>query len=221
MTTAYDDLSDAVFAADGVYAPQHDSHLLLDVLEQVRSRSRATRRRPVYGQRRSGNRRRRARCVGRSPLLTSASVQFAARERTRWPQASRSMSTWGRGRAHSNSGRSMSWSATRPTCPSDVEGTSAQTGPAWAWDAGTDGRLLLDPLCETASAPSRRRRHHAPCAIRVLRTRQIAGALRLRRSEGRNDCLPIDSVRPGAHRPGATGWKTPAGRPGRRRRNWS
>ena len=38
-----------------------------------------------------------------------------------------------------------------PYVPHDGE-TSAETGPAWAWDAGTDGRMLLDPLCETAPA---------------------------------------------------------------------
>lgn len=36
--------------------------------------------------------------------------------------------------------------------PSDAEDEiiDAAAGPSWAWNAGTDGRLVLDPLCEAA-----------------------------------------------------------------------
>lgn len=38
-----------------------------------------------------------------------------------------------------------------PTPPdADGEMICSSAGPAWAWNAGSDGRLVLDPLCETA-----------------------------------------------------------------------
>ena len=38
-----------------------------------------------------------------------------------------------------------------PVTPdSDAESIPAGVGPAWAWDAGDDGRLVLDPLCAAA-----------------------------------------------------------------------
>lgn len=38
-----------------------------------------------------------------------------------------------------------------PTPPGgDTEPVSSSAGPSWAWNAGVDGRLVLDPLCETA-----------------------------------------------------------------------
>jgi release factor glutamine methyltransferase len=36
-----------------------------------------------------------------------------------------------------------------PAPPGD-EPARASAGPSWAWDAGPDGRLVLDPLCESA-----------------------------------------------------------------------
>jgi release factor glutamine methyltransferase len=39
-----------------------------------------------------------------------------------------------------------------PTPPDgDTEVISSGTGRSWAWNAGPDGRLVLDPLCETVS----------------------------------------------------------------------
>lgn len=39
-----------------------------------------------------------------------------------------------------------------PTPPGDYgEVAEAVDGPTWAWNAGADGRLVLDPLCESAS----------------------------------------------------------------------
>jgi release factor glutamine methyltransferase len=39
-----------------------------------------------------------------------------------------------------------------PTPPGgDTEIISSAAGPSWAWNAGADGRLVLDPLCESAS----------------------------------------------------------------------
>ena len=38
-----------------------------------------------------------------------------------------------------------------PTPPdAEQEVISSSLGPSWAWNAGCDGRLVLDPLCETA-----------------------------------------------------------------------
>jgi release factor glutamine methyltransferase len=39
-----------------------------------------------------------------------------------------------------------------PYVPTPPDGDDdAITGPSWAWNAGPDGRLVLDPLCESAS----------------------------------------------------------------------
>jgi release factor glutamine methyltransferase len=39
-----------------------------------------------------------------------------------------------------------------PTPPGvNIEAVSPGLGPAWAWNAGSDGRLVLDPLCASAS----------------------------------------------------------------------
>ncbi|MFZ1178347.1 MAG: HemK2/MTQ2 family protein methyltransferase [Mycobacterium sp.] len=39
-----------------------------------------------------------------------------------------------------------------PTPPrADTEVICSSAGPSWAWNAGLDGRLVLDPLCESAS----------------------------------------------------------------------
>jgi release factor glutamine methyltransferase len=39
-----------------------------------------------------------------------------------------------------------------PTPPGDdIERVSPGLGPSWAWNAGPDGRLVLDPLCASAS----------------------------------------------------------------------
>lgn len=38
-----------------------------------------------------------------------------------------------------------------PTPPDgDTEAISPSAGPSWAWNAGADGRMVLDPLCEAA-----------------------------------------------------------------------
>lgn len=38
-----------------------------------------------------------------------------------------------------------------PVCPTgDTDGAVADAGPSQAWDAGADGRLVLDPLCAAA-----------------------------------------------------------------------
>jgi release factor glutamine methyltransferase len=39
-----------------------------------------------------------------------------------------------------------------PTPPvDDTDAIPSVAGPSWAWNAGADGRLILDPLCESAS----------------------------------------------------------------------
>ncbi len=47
--------------------------------------------------------------------------------------------------------RSISSSPTRPICPARTTRFPTR-GPARAWDAGRDGRALLDPLCAAAAA---------------------------------------------------------------------
>ena len=36
-----------------------------------------------------------------------------------------------------------------PTPPADDSGRTSSAGPSWAWNAGPDGRMVLDPLCES------------------------------------------------------------------------
>ncbi len=59
-----------------------------------------------------------------------------------------------------------------PTGPdAHSEEIPPDVGPAWAWNAGADGRLVLDPLCDGGARTARRARHDADRAIRIRRRR--------------------------------------------------
>jgi release factor glutamine methyltransferase len=150
LTTAYDDPGDVVVATDGVYAPQHDSHLLLDLLEQ----SGLARGRRVADL-----------CTGSGVLAIGAAEQGASAV-TAFDISQRAVRC---ARANARAAGVKvdvhlgSWTralefrpfdvvvCNPPYVPHDGE-TSPEAGPAWAWNAGADGRLVLDPLCEAAPA---------------------------------------------------------------------
>ncbi len=153
LTILYPDLRDSVGPAASVYAPQHDSQLLIEAL-----RFTAT----VNGRRVLDL------CTG-SGVLAITAAQLGARDVTAFdisPHAIRCT----RGNAAQADvrvdARVGSWTAALASGPYDVvvsnppyvptppdahlEDIPAHVGPASAWNAGVDGRLILDPLCDSA-----------------------------------------------------------------------
>ena len=151
MTSAYTDLDTAI-APEGVYLPQEDSQLLLDVMEKTGL---------------AVSNRVADLCTG-SGVLAIAASHFGAREVTAFDSCSRAVAC-ARGHALA-SGADVevhlgSWAravefgpydlvvCNPPYVPHDpaMDGValSRHIGPAHAWDAGYDGRLVLDPLCAT------------------------------------------------------------------------
>ncbi len=150
LTTAYTDLRDPVLAAEGVYAPQEDSRLLVDVIETT---GLARGRRVVDL------------CTGSGVVAVSAAEQGAAAVTALdiCPQAVRCARANAATAAVAVDVHIGSWARAVEfgpfdliTCnppyvphdPSvDFEPLPPHIGPPRAWDAGHDGRLVLDPLC--------------------------------------------------------------------------
>ena len=149
MTTAFNDLGDAVVAADGVYAPQHDSHLLLDLLDQSGLAS---------------GRRVADLCTGSGVLAIGAAERGASAVAAFdiCPRAVRCARLNALAAGVGVDIHLGSWTRALEFRPFDVvvcnppyvphDGETDDIGPAWAWNAGADGRLVLDPLCEAAPA---------------------------------------------------------------------
>jgi release factor glutamine methyltransferase len=152
VTIAYSAPFDS-FDIDGVYPPQHDSQLLIDTLEKTE----LARGRRVLDL-----------CTG-SGVVAIAVAEFGAASVTALdicPQAVRCS----RGNAvHAGVDvdvREGSFSGALDFAPFDVivsnppyvptppagdtEVIPMTAGPVWAWNAGVDGRLVLDPFCESA-----------------------------------------------------------------------
>ena len=97
-----------------------------------------------------------------------------------------------------------------PTPPvDDTEEISPGAGPSWAWNAGPDGRLVLDPLCESApkllcDGGSLLLVHSALCRCSTV-AGLACGAAGMNAESG---CLPMDTVRPGAVGTGRGGWRS-------------
>jgi len=152
LTTAYTDL-DIPAVAEGVYTPQEDSQLLIDVMEKAG----LARRNRVADL-----------CTG-TGVVAVAAYEQGAREVTAFDICPRAV--------HSARRNSMaagfdvavhlgSWAravefgpydlvvCNPPYVPHDATVDDVQLppqiGPARAWDAGYDGRLVLDPLCAAA-----------------------------------------------------------------------
>ncbi len=157
-----------IAAAPGVYAPQHDSHLLIDVLEQM---GRIDGRTAVDL------------CTG-SGVVAIAAAQLGAAAVTAWDvcpvavQCARSNAAAAGVHAEIREGPLedavgygpfdivLSNPPYVPTPTStEIESVPADAGPPRAWNAGPDGRLVLDQLF--------RRRHRACRAIRIRRHRSV------------------------------------------------
>ncbi len=149
MTTAYTDW-DAPVVAEGVYAPQEDSQLLIDVMDKTGL---------------ARGRRVADLCTGSGVVALAAAAQGASevtafdicpRAVHRARQQVRTMGldvavhrgSWARA---TEFGPFDLVVCNPPYVPYDpnVPGldVSSRIGPSRAWDAGYDGRLVLDPLC--------------------------------------------------------------------------
>ncbi len=150
MTTAYTDALDGFIASAGVYAPQEDSQFLIDVMEK----GGLARRRRVADL-----------CTGTGVVGIAAAEQGASQV-TAFDVCSRSvrcarmnvssagvdvdvhLGSWARAAEFGPFDLVVS---NPPYVPHDPYAPCApippHVGPARAWDAGEDGRLVLDPLC--------------------------------------------------------------------------
>jgi release factor glutamine methyltransferase len=152
VTTAYPDEGDAVVAADGVYAPQEDSQLLVDVMEKTGL---------AQGHRVADL------CTGSGVVAISAALQnaIAVSAFDICPRAVRCARANALAAGVDVDVHLGSWARAVEFAPFDLvvcnppyvphdpnfenPGPPSTIGPARAWDAGCDGRLVLDPLCGT------------------------------------------------------------------------
>ncbi|WP_414686437.1 HemK2/MTQ2 family protein methyltransferase [Mycobacterium sp.] len=154
MTITYPALCDAS-AADEVYPPQDDSRLLIDTM-------RATGLVP--------HRRVLDLCTG-SGVVAIAAAEIGCAGVTAFdicPHAVRCSQSNAAGAGVDIDVREGSWTGALDCDPFDVvvsnppyvpappegvapEAIPGSVGPSWAWDAGPDGRLVLDPLCASVS----------------------------------------------------------------------
>lgn len=153
MTIAYSAPCDSL-DIDGVYPPQHDSQLLIDTLEKTEL---------VQGRRVLDL------CTG-SGVVAIAAAELGAASVTAFDICPRAVRC-SRGNAfHAGveiNVREGSCSGALDYAPFDVivsnppyvptppagdtEVIPMTAGPAWAWNAGVDGRMVLEPLCESAA----------------------------------------------------------------------
>lgn len=153
MTTAYTATPDGLIAPAGVYAPQEDSQFLIDVMEKADL---------------ARGRRVADLCTGSGVVAIAAAEQKAAQV-TAFDASSRAarcaranalaagvdidvhLGSWARAAEY---GAFDLVVCNPPYVPHDPDAAyapvAADVGPSSAWDAGYDGRLVLDPLCEAA-----------------------------------------------------------------------
>jgi release factor glutamine methyltransferase len=152
LTTTYP--APVAAAADEVYQPQHDSRLLVDTMR----RSGLIPRRRVLDL-----------CTG-SGFVAIAAAEMGCASVIAFdicPHAVRSSQGNAAGAGVNVDVREGSWTRALDCPPFDVvvsnppyvptppesdatEVISAGAGPPWSWNGGIDGRLVLDPLCESA-----------------------------------------------------------------------
>ena len=153
LTILYPDVQDSVAATTGVYAPQHDSRLLVEALTVAAD---------------AAGRRVLDICTG-SGVVAIAAAQLGARSVTAVDISPRAVRC-----ARVNAERAGVTVDARlgdvidaahlapydvvvsnppyvPTGPdTHLEDIPHDVGPSTAWDAGPDGRMVLDPLCDAA-----------------------------------------------------------------------
>ena len=154
MTNTLPGVHHPLVTAEGVYGPQQDSQLLIDTLE----RTIAVAGRHVVDL-----------CTG-TGIAAIAAADLGAHRVTAWDICTRAVSCARANAAHRGVAVDVHHGSllealrhgpydvvvsNPPYVPTphgvDYVALPAEVGPARAWDAGEDGRLLLDPLC--ASAP--------------------------------------------------------------------
>ncbi|GBE67982.1 methylase [Mycobacterium sp. MFM001] len=142
-------------AADGVYPPQQDSQLLVDTMERTGL---------VPGRRVLDL------CTG-SGYIAIAAAELGAASVTAFDICPRAVQCSQGNAVHAGVDvdvREGSWIGALECGPfevimsnppyvatplaTDTEEIPPTAGPAWAWNAGVDGRLVLDPMCESASS---------------------------------------------------------------------
>lgn len=152
MTTAYPYEPDSRLigtVADGVYVPREDSQLLVDVMDKSAL---------ALGARVADL------CTGSGVLAVNAAAQGASSVSAFdiCPKAVRCARTNAQMHGVDIDVHLGSWARAAefgpydlivcnpPYVPHDPDGAPlpSELGPARAWDAGSDGRLVLDPLCE-------------------------------------------------------------------------
>jgi release factor glutamine methyltransferase len=150
VTTAYTDISDAFVATDGVYPPQEDSRFLIDVMEKT-GLARGRRVADV--------------CTGSGVVAIAAREQGAEKVRAFdiHPQAVRCARMNALAAGADIEVHRGSWARAAELGPHDLvvcnppyvpyapgpgcPPLDPAVGPPTAWDAGYDGRRVLDPLC--------------------------------------------------------------------------
>jgi release factor glutamine methyltransferase len=154
VTAVYRDIAKPVVAHPGVYPPQEDSQLLIDVLQ---SSGLAAGRRVVDLGAGSG-------------VLAIAAATMGACDVTAYdvcPNAVACAKANARAAGVAVDVRLGSWTLAKAAAPFDVvvanppyvpagphaesEAIPRTAGPTYAWNAGPDGRLILDPLCDSAA----------------------------------------------------------------------
>jgi release factor glutamine methyltransferase len=151
VTTAYTDVREPLVASEGVYVPQEDSRLLIEVMDGT---GLARDRRVVDL------------CTGTGVIAIGAAEQGAASVTALdiCPRAVRCaranalasgvavdvhLGSWARAVEFGPFDLVVCNPPYVPHDPgADCDPLPATLGPARAWDAGYDGRLVLDPLCE-------------------------------------------------------------------------
>ncbi|WP_396930135.1 HemK2/MTQ2 family protein methyltransferase [Mycolicibacterium sp.] len=154
MTILYPDLQSSVAATAGVYAPQQDSQLLIEAMTLTGA---------VTGRRVADL------CTG-SGVIAIAAAQLGASSVTAFdicPKAVQCatgnaadagvgvdarLGTWGDALEAGPFDVVVSNPPYVPTSPdAHLEKIPADVGPATAWNAGVDGRQVLNPLCDSAA----------------------------------------------------------------------
>lgn len=156
MTTAYPYEPDSRLigtVADGVYTPREDSKLLIDVMDKTAL---------ALGSKVADL------CTGSGVVAINAAAQGASRVDAFdiCPKAVRCARTNAQLHGAAVDVHLGSWARAAEYGPYDLvvcnppyvphhadnEALPPTVGPARAWDAGSDGRMVLDPLCEAAPA---------------------------------------------------------------------